>query len=134
MRTAGRVAFPSPRQEAEPAALSLAAPANGAIRPCGLVCDRYLEAARLLERRWTLPIVAALLGGPRRFSQIAGEVPGLSDRLLSLRLRDLAREGLVAREVEADSVPVRVRYRLTEKGRDLWHTVMDLHRWSDRWL
>ncbi|MDI3318079.1 MAG: winged helix-turn-helix transcriptional regulator [Bacillota bacterium] len=107
---------------------------EAALRTCGLVCDRYMEATRLVERRWTLPILAALLAGPRRFSQIAEEVPGLSDRLLSLRLRDLARRGLVVREVEATTVPVRIRYRLSEKGYDLWRTVVDLHRWADRWL
>jgi DNA-binding HxlR family transcriptional regulator len=56
----------------------------------------------------------------------------LSDRLLSQRLRELEREGLVEREVEPGT-PVRVTYALTEKGADLRPAIQELRQWAKRW-
>jgi len=60
-------------------------------------------------------------------------VPGLSQRLLSERLKELEAEGLVTRTVYPET-PVRIEYSLTEKGRDLAPVLSELHRWADRWL
>ena len=53
------------------------------------VCPYYHEAVELLGKRWTGAIVHALLPGPMRFSEIAQAIPQISDRLLSMRLREL---------------------------------------------
>src|ERR1044072_4799078 len=86
-------------------------------QPAG-VCPHFHAAIELIGKRWTGAIVFALTGGPLRFGELAKAVPGLSDRLLSRRLRELEREGLVKREVEPGS-PVRVIYSLTEAGGDV---------------
>jgi len=98
-------------------------------------CPQYHQAVELIGRRWTGAIVAVLLGedGPLRFSELKAAVPGLSDRVLSQRLRELEAEHLVEREVHPGP-PVRVAYALTAKGRDLAPVVRALERWGQRWM
>jgi DNA-binding HxlR family transcriptional regulator len=100
-------------------------------QPTG-VCPHFHAAIELIGKRWTGAIVFALTEGPMRFGELAKAVPGLSDRLLSRRLRELEREGLVEREVEPGS-PVRVIYSLTEAGADLRPALAGLKDWARRW-
>ena len=67
-----------------------------------------------------------------RFGELVKAIPGLSDRLLSQRLRELEEEGLVQREVEAGT-PVRVTYSLTEVGEELGPAIGELKTWARRW-
>ena len=97
------------------------------------VCPRYHRAVELIGRRWSGAIVRVLLDGPRRFTEILEQVDGLTDRLLSERLKELEAEGVVARRVYPET-PVRIEYALTEKGRDLERVVREIHRWADRWI
>lgn len=101
----------------------------------GGCCPQYHRAVELIGRRWTGAIVAVLLAedDPLRFTALRSAVPGLSDRVLSQRLRELEAEQLVAREVHAGP-PVRVAYALTDKGRDLEAVVRALERWGNRWM
>ena len=68
--------------------------------------------------------------GEARFSDIASVVPGLSDRLLSERLKELEAEGIVRRTVVA-STPVRVDYALTEKGQALSEVIAAVSTWAE---
>ena len=96
------------------------------------VCPHFHAAIELIGKRWTGAIVCALTERPMRFGELAKAVPGLSDRLLSQRLRELEDEGLVQREVEAGS-PVRVTYSLTEMGHQLDPAIKELRIWARRW-
>jgi len=97
------------------------------------ICPHFHRAVELIGRRWTGAILSALLGGATRFTDIVHAVPGLSDRLLSERLKELEAEGIVDRVVQSDT-SLRIEYRLTEKGRDL-HGVTDaVTNWAYRWL
>jgi DNA-binding HxlR family transcriptional regulator len=96
------------------------------------VCPHFHAAIELIGKRWTGAIVCALTERPMRFGELARAVPGLSDRLLSQRLRELEEEGLVEREVEAGT-PVRVTYSLTESGRDLGPAISEIRSWAQRW-
>jgi DNA-binding HxlR family transcriptional regulator len=96
------------------------------------VCPDFHAAIELIGKRWTGAIVCALTERPMRFGELGKVVPGLSDRLLSQRLRELEEEGLVQREVEAGS-PVRVTYSLTDVGRDLGPSIHELKVWAKRW-
>ena len=102
-------------------------------RPPGDFCPVYHRAIELIGRRWTGAIVRVLLGGPRRFSDITAAVPGLSDRLLSERLKELEAAGIVTRVVVPET-PVRVEYRLTEKGRALSAVIAAVSEWATTWL
>ena len=104
-------------------------PAQGA---CSEVCPNFHEAIELIGKRWTGAIVCALTEGPMRFGELAKAVPGLSDRLLSQRLRELEEEGLVARSVEAGT-PVRVTYSLTSIGEGLEPAIRELKLWARSW-
>ncbi|MFF4418346.1 winged helix-turn-helix transcriptional regulator [Streptosporangium sp. NPDC001559] len=100
------------------------------IRP---YCPYYAAAMDTLSRRWAATVLRALLGGATRFSDIAAAVPGMTDKLLSQRLKDLEADGLVERHVRS-AAPVRVDYRLTEKGAALGAVLLDLNRWALEWI
>jgi DNA-binding HxlR family transcriptional regulator len=95
-------------------------------------CPYYHHAVELIGRRWTGAILRALLAGVDRFSGVAAIVPGLSDRMLSERLRELEVEGIVERIVHADK-PVRVEYLLTRKGQALGVVVEAVSGWAEAW-
>jgi len=96
-------------------------------------CTAYHQAVELIGKRWTGAIVFVLLEGPLRFSEVKLLVPDLSDRLLSERMKELEAEGIVERRV-IDAMPVRVEYRLTEKGQALEPAVRSLKVWARSWL
>jgi DNA-binding HxlR family transcriptional regulator len=96
------------------------------------VCPHYHAAVELIGRRWSGAILAALTGGPLRFAELAASVPGMSDRLLSQRLKELEQEGLLVRSVEGGT-PVRVRYELTRKGAALEPVISELRSWARSW-
>ena len=106
-------------------------PAYGGARSAH-VCPDFHAAVELVGRRWSGAILYALAERPHFFADLAHAVPGLSDRLLSQRLRELEAEGLVARSVH-DGPPARVSYALTEKGRALSPALRELRSWAKRW-
>jgi len=97
------------------------------------VCPFYHQAVELIGRRWTGAILQTMYDGETRFSEIALTIPGLSDRLLSERLKELEREGLVRRTVYPET-PVRIEYHLTEKGRALGDVMGAIADWAHVWL
>ena len=98
----------------------------------GAICPHFHRAIELIGKRWTGAIVCALIERPMRYAELGKAVPGLSDRLLSQRLRELEEEGLVERQVEAGA-PVRVTYSLTSVGQELEPVLGGLKSWARRW-
>lgn len=97
------------------------------------VCPHYHGAVELIGRRWTGAILYALAdGGPSRFADLKEAVPGMSDRLLSARLKELEEAGLVRRDVRPGN-RVRVTYELTSKGESLKPVMGNLRDWARRW-
>lgn len=97
------------------------------------VCPKFHCAVELVGRRWTGAILSAMLMGATRFTDIIHAVPGLSDRLLSERLKELEATGIVDRIVHPET-PVRIEYRLTEKGRELNDVITALTSWAEDWI
>lgn len=95
------------------------------------VCPDFHVAIELIGRRWSGAILYALSERPHYFAELSQAVPGLSDRLLSQRLRELEAEGLVERCVH-DGPPARVSYGLTEKGVALAPALRELRAWGRR--
>ncbi|NED85947.1 helix-turn-helix transcriptional regulator, partial [Streptomyces sp. SID11233] len=87
----------------------------------------------LLGKRWTGLIVAVLIPGPAHFADLRRAVPGISERMLSDRLTELAAARLVVREVD-EGPPLRVSYRLTEAGEALGPSLASLGDWAERYL
>jgi DNA-binding HxlR family transcriptional regulator len=96
------------------------------------VAETPLEAA--LERvgdRWSLLVVDALLGGPRRWSDLVQDIPGIAPNILSVRLKRLEREALLASRPYSER-PFRVVYELTASGRELAGALRLLTDWGAR--
>lgn len=92
------------------------------------------STAHLLDRvgdKWSLYILGALREGPRRFYELIPVVEGVSQRMLTLSLRGLERDGLVTRTIHP-TTPPRVDYTLTKLGWTLLEPVMALVEWADR--
>ena len=96
-------------------------------------CPRFHHAVELIGRRWSGAILNAMLPGPQCFNELLAIVPGLSDRLLTERLREFESEGLVRREV-IPGPPVRVSYQMTDAGKDLEPVIRALGHWAERWV
>ena len=96
-------------------------------------CPQFHSAVELIGRRWTGAILRAMMSGVNRFSDLSATVPGLSDKMLSERLKELESQGIVTRSVIPET-PVRIEYELTEKGRDALPVLDALRVFGDRWL
>jgi len=96
-------------------------------------CPRFHHAVELIGRRWTGAIIRSMMPGSQCFNEILATVPGLSDRLLTERLRELESAGVVRRTVIAGP-PVRVSYELTAAGRALEPVIEALSHWAERWV
>jgi DNA-binding HxlR family transcriptional regulator len=92
-------------------------------------CQAVSEVLSRVGDKWTVLIVNLLGEGPKRFNEIRREVDRISQRMLTLTLRALERDGLVIRTVHP-TVPPSVEYRLTELGQSLRVPVDALGRWA----
>lgn len=86
----------------------------------------------MVGQRWSAAILLALARGANRFTEILSMVEGLSSRLLTARLRQLERAGLVERTV-IPTTPVQVLYGLTDHGRELLRSLEALNTWRLSW-
>jgi DNA-binding HxlR family transcriptional regulator len=91
------------------------------------------RTAEVVCGKWTLLIVRDLAEGNARFCELERSLEGISPRTLSLRLRALEEEGIVARHTYPE-VPPRVEYALTEKGVALVPLIEDMRRYGTLWL
>ncbi len=96
-------------------------------------CPSYDRAVEIIGRRWAGAVIRVMLAGRSRFSDIRNAIPGITDRVLSHRLRDLESDGLIVRQIH-DERPVRIEYRLTERGRALATVVDAISSWANEWL
>jgi DNA-binding HxlR family transcriptional regulator len=87
------------------------------------------DALDFLSGKWKLPIIISLSFGNKRFKELAADVQGITDKMLSKELRDLEQNQLVKRTVY-DSVPVRVEYSLTDYGSSLDNVIVELRKWG----
>lgn len=96
-------------------------------------CPAFQYTLELIGSRWVGAIIRTLLSQPRRFNEILAAIPGLSDRLLTERLRELERQGIVQRVVHGER-PVRVTYELTACGRSLEPIIRSVADWAESWV
>ncbi|MER8039024.1 winged helix-turn-helix transcriptional regulator [Streptomyces hydrogenans] len=103
-----------------------------ALEPCGREDHPDCGIRDLQDRigdKWSVFVIVELASGPRRFRELQRAVDGISQRMLTLTVRRLERDGLVLRTVYP-TVPAQVDYRLTETGAGLTHLVKALADWS----
>ncbi len=91
------------------------------------------RTADIVCGKWTMLVIRDLAEGRSRFCELERSLEGISPRTLSLRLRALEEQGIVARETFSE-VPPRVEYALTEKGRALVPIVESMRAYGNAWL
>jgi len=92
-------------------------------------CGAISQILSRIGDKWTVLVVSMLGDGPMRFNEIRREIGGISQRMLTLTLRGLERDGLVTRTV-FPTVPPRVDYELTKLGRTLLGPINDIAMWA----
>ena len=102
------------------------------VGPSGITpseCQRVGEVLARVGDKWTVLVINELGEGPKRFNQLRRDIPAVSQRMLTLTLKNLERDGLVSRTV-TPSVPPRVDYALTELGGSMLGPVRALGLWA----
>mgnify|MGYP003578446073 CR=1 FL=1 len=97
--------------------------------PTSPVCRTFSTLLSRIGDKWTVLVVQTLGEGPRRFNELRREIPSVSQRMLTLTLRNLERDGLVSRPV-TPTIPPRVDYELTELGQSLLKPILGLAGWA----
>jgi DNA-binding HxlR family transcriptional regulator len=97
--------------------------------PSNPVCRTISTLLSRIGDKWTVLVVQTLGEGPKRFNELRREIPAVSQRMLTLTLRNLERDGLVSRTV-TPTIPPRVDYELTELGHSLQKPICALATWA----
>ena len=97
--------------------------------PSSPVCRTISTLLSRIGDKWTVLVVQTLAEGPKRFNELRRVIPSVSQRMLTLTLRNLERDGLVSRTV-TPSIPPRVDYELTELGQSLQKPICGLANWA----
>jgi len=93
-------------------------------------CARISPILSTVGDKWTVLVILILSAGPKRYNQMRREIESISQRMLTVTLRALERDGLVSRHVFADKAPPQVEYRLTDLGQNLIAPLFALCHWS----
>lgn len=91
---------------------------------------------KYIAKKWTLLILLELYKGKehtRRFSELKGCLKGVTQKVLSARLKELEREGLIENRVDNASFPVKSEYKLTESGLEIINIIKDIKCWALKW-
>ena len=94
-------------------------------------CRAVSDVLARVGDKWSVLVVTRLGGGPVRFNELRRSIGGISQRMLTLTLRGLERDGLITRTI-FPTIPPRVEYALTALGRDLLQPVSGLSEWALR--
>ncbi len=88
---------------------------------------------KIVGSKWTAVILYQLMSGTKRFGQIQNSIKGISPKILSTRLQELAKQGIISRKVYAE-VPLHVEYTLTKRGESLNAIIMQMYQWGKKSL
>src|SRR4051794_28331845 len=92
------------------------------------ICTNFHKTIEFIGKRWMGTVIYSLLDGPKRYHEIISTIPGISDRLLTERLRELEAEGLIIKTVITTS-PKKVDYELTQAGKRLEEVINTVIKW-----
>jgi DNA-binding HxlR family transcriptional regulator len=98
--------------------------------PQHIRCRSITPILQRIGDKWSILIVMMLAHGPRRFNELKRLVDGISQRMLTLNLRGLEREGLISRKI-FPTIPPKVEYALTDLGKSLCMHVIALGQWAE---
>src|SRR5260221_4313 len=89
------------------------------------------KTLKIIGRRWTMLLLHNLFEGKNRFGELERALEGVSPKTLSLRLKELEKDGIIAKKIFAE-VPLHVEYSLTEKGKSLKEIFSALEQWGEK--
>jgi DNA-binding HxlR family transcriptional regulator len=98
-------------------------------------CAVY-NSANLIGKRWTLLILLELHKGQgkwKRYSEIKKKLPQLTPKMLSMRLKELYKEGMIDKKVDSSIVPIKSEYSLTKRGEEFIGIIKNIKEWTLRW-
>jgi DNA-binding HxlR family transcriptional regulator len=94
------------------------------------------NALEIFSRRWTLLVVLSIYKGKRekkRYSEIKKDLSDITGKILSARLKELEKEGILKRELDKKSIPLKITYSLTEKGKVIIPIIQSVKEWGIKW-
>ncbi|MFJ5624388.1 winged helix-turn-helix transcriptional regulator [Peribacillus loiseleuriae] len=94
------------------------------------ICNNFHDTIEFIGRRWMGVILYTLMPGPKRYHEIVASIPGISDRLLTERLNELVKEGLVTKSF-LESSTKKVEYELTPSGLALKEVMLAVRNWIE---
>jgi DNA-binding HxlR family transcriptional regulator len=92
-----------------------------------------LYSANLLGKRWTIMIILEIYKGEnkwKRYIEIKNKMPQLTPKILSTRLKELQKEGIIDKKIDSSTVPIKSEYSLTKKGEGFIKIIHDMRDWS----
>jgi DNA-binding HxlR family transcriptional regulator len=95
-------------------------------------CSVY-SVSNLIGKRWTLLLVLELYKGEnkwKRFNQLKAKLPQITSKMLSARLKELEKEGILQRRIDSSVVPIKSEYSLTKRGEEFLDVIKHLKDWS----
>ena len=95
-----------------------------------MISLKFQKAFDILGKKWNGLVLISLLENPKRFTDIRRDIPDLSDRVLTERLRELESLDLIKRNVYT-RIPVKVEYELTKKGKKLEKSMLEIQIWAE---
>lgn len=97
------------------------------------MCPKYESSVDVIGKKWVGLIIRVLLDGPKRFKDVKEQIPQLSDKMLTDRMKELEQLDVIVRNVYPET-PVRIEYELTAKGRDLEPVIQAIQAWGEKWM
>jgi len=94
------------------------------------------NAANLVGKKWTLGILLELYKGEnkwKRYHMLKEKLPMLTPKILSTRLKEMEKEGLISKKVDSSTVPIKSEYSLTKRGDEFITIIKSIKQWNLRW-
>jgi len=89
-----------------------------------------------LSKKWSLIILLDIYKGEKnqkRYTEIKNNIQNISPKILSIRLKELEREGIIKKKIDTSSFPVKCEYSLTDSGEDIIKIIKEIKKWSLKW-
>ncbi len=98
-------------------------------------CTIY-KTTNFIGKKWTLLILLEIYKGKthkRRYSQLKTNLPGITPKILSARLKELEKEGMIKKNIDLSSFPIKCEYSLTKGGLAFIKIIKDIKKWALKW-
>ncbi len=98
-------------------------------------CTVY-RTTNFIGKRWTLVILLELYKGnnfTKRYSELKKSLPGITPKILSLRLKELEKEKLIQKKIDNSIIPIKCEYTLTNSGKDFIKIIENIKKWALKW-